>query len=61
MGDGYNVHYSVWCTSEIELYDMTVRHESISEWHSVNDMYSMTQSSLLIWHRVPNLSSPAPY
>ncbi|KIX04937.1 uncharacterized protein Z518_05808 [Rhinocladiella mackenziei CBS 650.93] len=23
MGDGYNIYYSVWCTNEHELYDMT--------------------------------------
>lgn len=24
IGDGYNLYYSVWCTNEHELYDMTV-------------------------------------
>lgn len=24
LGDGYNLYYSVWCTNEHELYDMTV-------------------------------------
>jgi len=24
IGDGYNLYYSVWCTNEHELYDLTV-------------------------------------
>lgn len=28
IGKNYNLHYSVWCTNEHELYDLSVRFPS---------------------------------
>lgn len=53
MGPGYNWYYSVWCTNEHELYDMTVDSQQLNNLHQPFELVpvkgELTESSRYLY------------
>jgi N-acetylglucosamine-6-sulfatase len=58
IGETYNLYYSVWCTNEHELYDLTTDPHQVKNIHpSVNPSFSTTILGLPLSKVLPRLDA----